>query len=253
MGNRLYDADYLQLLSVVLSGLKQRSLSLLTARPGERIGDVGCGTGEDAWRLALAGADVIGVDVDEGFIEAARSKYVQSGLPLRFEIHDAYSVKHPDRSFDKLRYERVFQHLDNPQRAIAEARRLLKPGGDIQIVDADYSSLSFLYPNVKVERMLIDHLVYERLPNSHKVRSIPKFLADAGFAVTGVEIYPLVITDSNLALKVIKFDDIVRRLAHLGRLDLQQGEALLDYFSGHASPFNLSINELIFSARAKCA
>jgi 2-polyprenyl-3-methyl-5-hydroxy-6-metoxy-1,4-benzoquinol methylase len=251
MGNRLYDADYLQLLSDVLSGLKQRSHFLLTVRPGERIGDVGCGTGEDAWRLAQAGADVIGVDVDEGFIEAARSKYAQSGLPLRFEIHDAYSIKHTDHSFDKLRYERVFQHLDNPQRAIAEAHRLLKPGGDIQIVDADYFSLSFLYPNVQVERKLIDHLVYERLPNSHKVRSIPKFLADVGFAITGVEIYPLVITDPNLVLKIIKFDEIVRRLVHVGTLDLQQGEALLAYFADHASPFNFSINELIFSARAE--
>lgn len=253
MGNRLYDADYLQLLSAVLSGLKQRSLSLLTVRAGERIGDVGCGTGEDAWRLAQAGADVIGVDVDESFIEYARSKYVKPGLNLRFEIHDAYSIKHADQSFDKLRYERVFQHLDNPQRAIAEAHRLLKPGGAIQIVDADYSSLSFLYPDVQIERKLIAHLVYERLPNSHKVRLIPKFLADAGFAITGVEIYPLVITDPNLALKIIKFDEIIKKLVHVRTLDLQQGKALLAYFSDHASPFNLAINELIFSARAEFA
>jgi 2-polyprenyl-3-methyl-5-hydroxy-6-metoxy-1,4-benzoquinol methylase len=239
----------LQLLSAVLSEVKQRSHSLLKATPGERIGDVGCGTGEDAWRLAQAGADVIGVDVDKGFIETARAKYVRPGLSLRFELHDAYSIRHPDRSFDKLRYERIFQHLDDPRRAIAEAHRLLKPGGDIQIVDADYFSLSFLYPNVQVERLLLDHLVYERLPNSHRVRSIPEFLADAGFAVTGVEILPLVITDPNLALKVIKFDEIVRRLAHVGCLDGKQSESLLKYFLGHASPFNLSVNELIVSAR----
>jgi hypothetical protein len=91
---------------------------------------------------------------------------------------------------------------------------------------------------------------YERLPNAHKVRAIPQCLADAGFTVTGVEILPLVITNSTLALKVIKFDDIVERLAHVGTLNLQQSGALLDYFSDHASLFNLTINELIFSARA---
>lgn len=88
MRNRLYDADYLHLLSGVLSKLKDRSHALLTASPGECIGDVGCGTGEDAFRLAKAGADVIGIDMDESFIDAARKRCVPPGVSLRFEVHN---------------------------------------------------------------------------------------------------------------------------------------------------------------------
>jgi SAM-dependent methyltransferase len=60
-------------------------LDLLAAQPGERVVDVGCGTGHQAAELAAAGVEVIGVDADPAMVELARSAYPQ----LRFELADA--------------------------------------------------------------------------------------------------------------------------------------------------------------------
>ena len=95
-----------------------------------RVLDVGTGTGRFALALAREGREVLGVDPSPGMIAAAKAKAAAGGLAgVRFEVRDAYALGEPDASFDAVVLANVLHVLEEPQRALSEARRVLRPGG----------------------------------------------------------------------------------------------------------------------------
>lgn len=99
-------------------------VELLAPRPGERILDLGCGTGHLTNLIAQAGAEVIGLDKSESMIAQARSLFPR----LRFELGDGADF-HFDQSFDAV-FSNAAIHWMLDQTAVA--RRIwqaLKPGG----------------------------------------------------------------------------------------------------------------------------
>jgi SAM-dependent methyltransferase len=102
--------------------------SLLQAanmRPGIRLLDVACGTGLAAGAAAAAGARVTGADFSPAMIVMARSLYPA----VEFRAADAEELPFPDASFDAVIANFGIHHVERPERAIAEARRVLAPGG----------------------------------------------------------------------------------------------------------------------------
>jgi trans-aconitate 2-methyltransferase len=99
-------------------------LDLLRPRPGERILDVGCGTGHLTAQLAAAGAEVVGIDSSPAMIEQARRGYPQ----LRLEVGDARDF-HFDQPFDAVFSNAALHWVREPERVIACVRAALKPGG----------------------------------------------------------------------------------------------------------------------------
>ena len=106
----------------------------------ERIGtgdvvDVGCGTGTLAIALAQAGARVIGVDGDEDVLRRARAK--ADGVEIDWRRGLADAVPLPDASADAVVCSLVLHHLqpDAKAAALAECRRVLRPGGALHIAD----------------------------------------------------------------------------------------------------------------------
>jgi trans-aconitate methyltransferase len=99
-------------------------VELLAPQPGERILDLGCGTGHLTNQIAVAGADVVGVDKSESMIEEARRLYPN----LRFEIADATDF-YPDQLFDAV-FSNAAIHWMKDQAAVARnIWATLKPGG----------------------------------------------------------------------------------------------------------------------------
>jgi SAM-dependent methyltransferase len=95
------------------------------AAPGTRVLDVGCGSARSyAPGLAARTGAYVGVDISATAVEAARS----GGLDARV-IEDAGSLPFPDASFDLVTCIEVLEHLFEPERAAAEIRRVLRPGG----------------------------------------------------------------------------------------------------------------------------
>ncbi|MBN8873991.1 MAG: methyltransferase domain-containing protein [Rhodospirillales bacterium] len=93
--------------------------------PGDRVLDVCCGTGVVTAALAAAGADPTGLDFSAGMLAEARA-----GHPgLRFDEGDAESLPHADASFDAVVSNFGIHHVPHPQKALAEARRVLRAGG----------------------------------------------------------------------------------------------------------------------------
>src|SRR5690242_15677096 len=95
-------------------------LELLAPQPGERVLDLGCGTGQ----LAAAGAEVVGLDHSPAMVEQARRLYPQ----LRFELGDARRFAFA-KPFDAVFSNAALHWVREPEAAIACIRDALKPGG----------------------------------------------------------------------------------------------------------------------------
>jgi demethylmenaquinone methyltransferase/2-methoxy-6-polyprenyl-1,4-benzoquinol methylase/phosphoethanolamine N-methyltransferase len=120
--------------------VRERTLDIVHVAAGERVLDVGCGTGT----LALAakervgaGGSVHGVDAAVEMIARARTRSARSGVPVAFEIAAAQSLPFADAVFDVALCSLALHHLPEDARAtaLAEMHRVLKPGGRALIVE----------------------------------------------------------------------------------------------------------------------
>jgi SAM-dependent methyltransferase len=96
-----------------------------------RVLDIGCGAGYGSAELARVALNVIGLDPSEEALAAAREKYA---LPnLAFHAGSGDHVPFPDAGFDLITAFEVIEHIENWPALLAEARRLLAPGGQFVI------------------------------------------------------------------------------------------------------------------------
>ena len=92
---------------------------------GKRLLDVGCGTGHLAAAAARRGAEVLGVDFAETMVARARSNYPG----VAFRQGDAEALDCDDASFEAVACSFALLHLSDQEAAVAEACRVLRPGG----------------------------------------------------------------------------------------------------------------------------
>ena len=94
--------------------------------------DIGCGEGHNTRQVARRGARMTGVDIAEGFIRHAKAE--ESGMPLGIEyaVADACSLPFDDERFDFVTAFMSLMDVPTPERAIAEAHRVLRPDGFLQ-------------------------------------------------------------------------------------------------------------------------
>ena len=100
-------------------------LDAASIAPGQKVLDVCCGTGLVAAPAVERGAEVTAVDIAQDMIAAARAKR----LPVDFRVGDAEGLSFPDESFDRVICNFGLFHVPEPDKAIAEAARVLRPGG----------------------------------------------------------------------------------------------------------------------------
>ena len=105
---------------------------------GTRVLDVGCGTGALA-SAVLAGNPrcvVVGIDPSPGYVAYAKAHCSRN---CEFEIGDAQKLGFPDASFDACVSLLVFNFIPDPAKALAELRRVTRPGGPVAAAVWDYS------------------------------------------------------------------------------------------------------------------
>jgi SAM-dependent methyltransferase len=161
---------------------------------GAQVLDVGCGTGEDAIDIArLVGPQgtVIGVDASASMIAEARSRASGRGLPLAFLLCPAEHLDLPDASVDACRFERVLQHVDDPAVVLAEAARVLRPGGQVAALEPDWTRLEVSGLDPEVTRRVLDAR-QALIPNPGIGSDLPRLIGAAGF----VELRELILTYS---------------------------------------------------------
>jgi SAM-dependent methyltransferase len=100
-------------------------------RDGDRVLDVGCGTGSLVQAVAEIAprSQIVGIDLAGPFIEYCRSRF--SDPRITFDRGSALDLPYPDGSFDRSLSLLVFQHLPQPEKAAMEMRRVTRPGGTV--------------------------------------------------------------------------------------------------------------------------
>ena len=96
---------------------------------GQRLLEIGFGTGTDLLQFARGGARVTGVDLTPRSIEIARRRFEVYDQTSEFAIGDSEALGFPDSSFDIIYSFGVLHHTPDTQRAVSEVHRVLKPGG----------------------------------------------------------------------------------------------------------------------------
>jgi ubiquinone/menaquinone biosynthesis C-methylase UbiE len=203
------------------AGYKRRLLRALDVRAGDTVVDIGCGPGTDLAALVAAtgagkpaesspaesspaesrpaaGGLVIGVDRDPAMLaEAARR------VPAaRVRLGDAHALPLAAGSADRARTDRVLQHVADPSAAVAEARRVLRPGGVLGMAEPDWDTLAVADDDVETSRGFA-RFTAGRVRNATLGRQLVRLAGRAGFAIRSVEAVPIVFRDFATADRIL--------------------------------------------------
>ncbi|WP_240741122.1 class I SAM-dependent methyltransferase [Deinococcus sp. Arct2-2] len=123
-------------------------LQRLNLNPGERLLDVACGAGQLVIPASRAGTDATGVDIAANLIEQARQRARTDGLSAHFDEGDAEDLPYPDAGFDVVSSLVGMMFAPRPDRVVAEALRVCRPGG--RLVIGSWTPASFIGGMFKV-------------------------------------------------------------------------------------------------------
>jgi ubiquinone/menaquinone biosynthesis C-methylase UbiE len=165
--------------------LRDWAIGIAEVGRGDVVVDVGSGTGTVARELAgLVGPEgsVTGIEPNPVLRDLAQDRAGESGSGARFLDALATALPLPDASVDVLWCERVLQHLDDPQSAVNEFARVLRPGGRALLLDSDHATRITSDVDRDVEAAL-NRAFTDRVANPFVGRAIPRFAVSAGLEV----------------------------------------------------------------------
>jgi len=160
----------------------------LAVQPGEWVLDVGVGPGFLAAELAQEGARVSGIDVSDSMLAIAARR--DSPTPLELGRGEATALPFGDSSFDAVVSTQVYEYVPDLDRALAEAHRVLRPGGRLLVLDTDWDSIVWHSSDPERMRRVLaaweEHLADPYLP-----RTLAGRLRETGFQLRHLSAMPI--------------------------------------------------------------
>jgi ubiquinone/menaquinone biosynthesis C-methylase UbiE len=205
-------------------------LDELDPPPGASVLEIGCGTGAIARTIAARPGmgPVLGVDPSPILLEHARSH--AGGLRnLSFQQGDGRALDLPDQAHDVAVLHRVLSHAPTPERLLAEAARVLRPGGRLVAFDGDYATITLSTGEHDPLQVCVAAMVGAYVNDPWVVRRLPAMVRAAGLTDVRVRSHGLVqIADADYMLS------IADRGADTLATDRRIGQALADALKAEA-------------------
>jgi SAM-dependent methyltransferase len=154
--------------------------------------DLGCGTGVVA--RAIAARDgftgtVTGIDLSDDFIAAAETFAADDGVSdrVQFAVGDAHQLDFRAASFDTVVAHTLVSHVRDPLAVLAEAARVVRPGGYVAVFDGDYASLTFGCSDPRLGEAVEPALQATIMSSPRVMREIPRLLPKAGLRLIATQ------------------------------------------------------------------
>lgn len=165
-------------------GLREMRRDLLRELRGETL-EIGFGTGLNFPHYPPGVSLLTGIEPDPLMLEQAKKRAEESETPIRVIQADAQALPFEDGSFDRVVATLAFCTIPNPQLALAEANRVLRPGGSLHLLEHVRMENDVLARLQSVATPLWKHLA----GGCHLDRDTLGAVREAGFSVERVERY----------------------------------------------------------------
>ncbi|SPD74965.1 putative UbiE/COQ5 methyltransferase [uncultured Desulfobacterium sp.] len=156
--------------------------AFLDIKNGNKILDIGCGTGVFLRPLAESidpSCRIVGVDNSEIMINEAIKRAEGLNLPVEYRVGDAHALDFAAESFDRCYANFVLMHLESPKQALSEMKRVLRPGGLIVVDEPDWDSQVINSKNLQLTRRIV-HFISDSLQNGIIGRQLTEFYHELG-------------------------------------------------------------------------
>ena len=140
--------------------VNQALCQVLAPAPGERLLEVGSGTGVISRMVAphlLPGGSVTGIDISPEFARHAQRYAADAGLAeaITFDTGNAESLPYADGAFDGSYASRMLLHSANPDLVVHQLARVVRPGGRVVVMDWDFETVVVDHPDRALTRLLL--------------------------------------------------------------------------------------------------
>jgi SAM-dependent methyltransferase len=157
------------------------------AFPAEaRVLEVGCGTGVLTRPLARQPGvgSVVGVD-PAPFLLAKARELAADLANVAFEEADGRSLPFDDAAFDVVVFDSTLSHVPGPERAVAEAYRVLRAGGWLAVFDGDYATTTVALGDHDPLQVCVNAMMANSVTDRSVVRRLPELVRGCGFQIAG--------------------------------------------------------------------
>jgi SAM-dependent methyltransferase len=177
---------------------RARSYDLLRLARDAAVVDVGCCSGRAVAELDRRGHRGVGVDLNARAVEIARERHPSGD----FRVGSIFELPLPDAAMAGYRADKLYHLIPDQQAALAEARRVLAPGGRLVLAGPEWDAVIVDADDLPLTRRII-HGRADQFPDLRFTRRARRELLDAGFEDVAIEVQTNIITDAS-ALSILR-------------------------------------------------